>query len=67
VVAGIGCGLGFLRAADFADHHHGVGFGIGFKELQDVLEAGPVDRIAPDADAGRDADAKRLHLADAAS
>jgi glycosyltransferase involved in cell wall biosynthesis len=27
VVADIGCGLGLLRAADLADHHHGVGFG----------------------------------------
>jgi hypothetical protein len=39
VVAGEGCGLGLLRAADLADHHHGVGFGIGLEELQDVAEA----------------------------
>ena len=62
MVAGIACRFGLLRATDFADHHDGVSFWISFKELQDVLEAGSVDRIAADANAGRDADAKRLHL-----
>jgi hypothetical protein len=39
MIAGIGCGLGLLRAADFADHHHGIGFRIRLKQLKNVAEA----------------------------
>ena len=55
-------GFGLLRPADLADHHHGLGLGIGLEQLEDVLEGAAVDGIAADADAGGDADAERLHL-----
>ncbi len=54
--------LGLLRAADLADHHHRLGLRIVLEQLEDVLEGPAVDRVAADADAGRDADAELLHL-----
>jgi hypothetical protein len=43
-------GVGLVRAADLADHDHGVGVGVVVEGLHhvDVLEA--VDRVAADAD-----------------
>ena len=55
-------GLGLLRSADLADHQHGVGLGVVLERLEHVAERGAVDRVAADADRGRDADAERLHL-----
>src|SRR5688500_5599818 len=40
-------------AADFADHHDGIGFGIVLKKFQHVDKRGADERIAPDADARR--------------
>src|SRR6185503_16867830 len=40
-------------APDLPDHHDRRGVRVGVEELQDVDEAGAVDRIAPDAHAGR--------------
>src|SRR5882724_12229658 len=54
--------LRFLRPADFADHDDGPGFRILFEQHQVIEERTAVDRVAADADAGRYADAERLHL-----
>ena len=62
MVACVLAAFGFLRSADLADHHHGVGVRIVLEQLEDVAEGRAVDRVAADADAGRDADAERLHL-----
>src|SRR5712671_6472935 len=44
----------FLRGpADLADHHDRGGVGIALEELEHVDEVRPVDRVAPDAHAGR--------------
>ena len=49
-------------AADFADHDDALRFVVGQKHLQAIDEAGAVDRIAADADAGGlpEADRRRL-------
>ena len=47
VVAGPECGFRFLRAADLADHQHGVGARILLEQLQHVLEGRAVDRVPP--------------------
>ena len=52
-------------AADLAHHQHGVGIGIGLEQQQHVDEAGAVDRVAADADAGALADAQVRELPDA--
>ena len=49
------------RAADLANHDHGVGVGVAGKQLQRIDEARADQRIAADADA------RRLPHADAAS
>ena len=58
-------GLLFGVAADLAHDEHGVGVGIGLEQGQDVHEAGAVDRVAADADAGTLADAQVGELPDA--
>ena len=61
-------GLGHLRrdelgrlllrgAADLADHHHGLGLGVGLERRQAVDEVRAGHRVAADADAGGLADA----------
>ena len=50
------------RAADLADHHDGLGLGVGLERLQAVDEGRARDRVAADAHAGRDADALELQL-----
>ena len=50
------------RAADLADHDDGLGLVVGQKHLQAVEEAGPVDRIAADPDAGGLAESHRRGL-----
>ena len=54
--------LGLLRAADLADHHHGIGLVVLLEALQHVDERAAVDRIAANADARAHADSERLHL-----
>ena len=51
-----------LRAADLADHDHGLGLRILLEQPQMIQEGTAVDGIPADADAGGDADAERLHL-----
>ena len=52
----IGGGLLFGVAADFADHHDGVGVGVFVEELDGVGVGGADDGVAADADAGGLAD-----------
>src|SRR3546814_1262678 len=54
--------LHFGVAADLADHDDALGLVVGDEHLQAIDEAGAVDRIAPDADAGRlaEPDIRRL-------
>ena len=47
----------FGRAADLAEHDHGLGLGVGLEQLEAVDEARAGNRVAADADARRDADA----------
>src|SRR5712691_334093 len=51
-------------AADLADHHDGLGLGIVLEEAEDVDEAGAIDGIAADPDAGRLAEAALGELVD---
>src|SRR2546426_606815 len=55
-------GVRFLRPADLADHHDRFGLRVLLEQGQHIDERAAVDRIAADADAGRDADVERLHL-----
>ena len=55
-------GLLLGRAADLADHHHGLGLGVGLEGLQAVDEAGARHGVAADADAGGHADVLQLEL-----
>src|SRR4029450_3567810 len=52
------------RAADLADHDHGVGSRVVLEEAQGVDESRADDRIAADADARRLADAELGQLGD---
>ncbi len=52
-------------AADLAHHQHGLGVGVGLEERQGIDEAGAVDRVAADADAGALADPQVRELPDA--
>ena len=52
-------------AADLAHHQHGLGLGVGLEEQERVDEAGAVDRVAADADAGALADPQVGELPDA--
>jgi hypothetical protein len=55
----------FLRGApDLADEHDRIGLGIRREQLQDVQEAAADDRIAPDPDTRRLADARVGHRLD---
>src|SRR4029079_4388857 len=51
-----------LWATDLADHQNRFGLRIRLEQLQTVAEKVAVDRIGPDADGSRDADAERLQL-----
>ena len=51
-------------AADLAHHHHGVGVGVSLEHLEGVDEAGAVDRVAADPDAGALADPEVGQLPD---
>src|SRR5207245_8761383 len=51
-----------VGAADFADHHHRLGVGIGFERGEAVDERRPDDRVAADADARRLPQALRREL-----
>ena len=55
-------GFRFLRSADFADHHHRLGLGIGLEQFKDIPERAAIDGIAADADAGRNTKAASLKL-----
>src|SRR4029077_19244507 len=48
--------------ADLADHHDGVGLGVGLEALEAVDEVRPGDRVAADADTRGHADALLLEL-----
>src|SRR5207249_2737025 len=52
----------FLGTADLPDHHHRLGLLVLLEQRQDVDERAAVDRVAPDAHAGRDPDAEGLQL-----
>src|SRR5205814_9133885 len=52
----------FGGPTDLADHHHSLGFGIVLEGLQAIDEGRARNRVATDADAGRDADALLLQL-----
>src|SRR4029079_3625488 len=64
VLRGPGRRLFLGRTADLADQHDRLGLGVLGKELEDVEERRPDDRVAADADAGRLAEAGVAHRLD---
>ena len=57
----LGCFF-FGRTTDFADHHDGLGVGVGFECLEAIDERGSGNRIATDTDACGHADVLKLEF-----